>query len=199
MTLTSGNTFGAVVWTDGKRIAPMLPLPPTVVKCHGCAECYWLSDAKEVGTVHRWSAEGKRVDPAWTAAPEVQEPTEDEYYEALRKGLAADTQQEIILRILAWWRRNDEFRDTPQREPASIVTGSEAWRENALALVRLLDEMADHDRLMKAEVLRELGEFESAQEILGRVTSVDYAPVVGQLRSLCEARDAFVRQLEFGS
>jgi len=32
-TLASGNTFGTRLWTDGKRIARMLPLPPAVVKC----------------------------------------------------------------------------------------------------------------------------------------------------------------------
>jgi hypothetical protein len=37
MTLMSGNTFGARVWTDGKQDAPMLPHPPAVVKCRQCA------------------------------------------------------------------------------------------------------------------------------------------------------------------
>lgn len=78
MTLTSGNTFGARVWTDGKQVAPMLPRPPAVVKCQQCAECHWLADARKVGTVERWGDEGGQVDPAWTAAPVVQEPAEDE-------------------------------------------------------------------------------------------------------------------------
>jgi hypothetical protein len=52
-TLISGNTFGAKVWTDGKQIAPMLPRPPAVVKCHYCGECYWLADAKKIKEVHR--------------------------------------------------------------------------------------------------------------------------------------------------
>src|SRR5690349_16185490 len=51
LTLMSGNTFDARVWTDGKRIAPMLPQPPPVVKCRHCARCYWLADAKKIGTV----------------------------------------------------------------------------------------------------------------------------------------------------
>jgi hypothetical protein len=49
MTLRSGNTFGARLWTDGKRAAPMLPLPPEVVKCQHCGECYWLEAADKVG------------------------------------------------------------------------------------------------------------------------------------------------------
>ena len=114
MTLMSGNTFGARVWTDGKQDAPMLPHPPAVVKCRQCAECYWLAEAKVVGTVEPWGGKRPKVDPAWTAAPEVQEPSEEEYYQALEKGLAGDPRQERSLRVLAWWRRNDAFRYAPQ-------------------------------------------------------------------------------------
>ena len=36
MTLVSGNTFGAVYWSDNKRIAPMLPTVSPVQKCSNC-------------------------------------------------------------------------------------------------------------------------------------------------------------------
>ena len=52
-TLVSGNTIGAVVWTDGRQCAVMMKTPPAVVKCHACATCYWLADAREIGTVAR--------------------------------------------------------------------------------------------------------------------------------------------------
>ena len=48
-TLLSGNTFGAIVFTDGKMIAPMLPEMPALARCKGCGVFYWLSDAEEVG------------------------------------------------------------------------------------------------------------------------------------------------------
>lgn len=197
-TLMSGNTFGARVWTDGKQVAPMLPRRPAVVKCLCCAECYWLADAREVGTVQAWGDEGRQVDPAWRAAPVVQEPSEKEYYHALQKGLAADSQQERTLRVLAWWRRNDKFRDARQAEAVSIATASGPGRNNLKHLLRLLDEADENDRLMKAEVLRELGEFDSANQVLSRVTSVEYVTVVHQLRLLCDAGDVSVRELQFG-
>jgi hypothetical protein len=50
---------------------------------------------------------------------------------------------------------------------------------------------------MRAEVLRELGEFDSAKEVLSRVTSTEYTAVVHQLRSWCETRDTWVRVLQF--
>jgi hypothetical protein len=79
-------------------------------------------------------------------------------------GLAADTQQERTLRILAWWRRYDAYRYPKKKAAArTIVTVSTLCRANLKALGPLLNEADDDGRLMKAEILRELGELESAQ------------------------------------
>jgi ribonuclease D len=171
----------------------MLPYPPAVVKCRQCAECFWLVDAKIIGTTDPWADEEVHVGPA----PAVREPTEEEYYEALRKGLARDPQQERALRILAWWRRNDAFRDASEHPSSTITSVTGECRKNLEALVSLLDETNENDQVMKAELLRELGEFGASQQVLERVTSANYATIVRQLRSLCAARDPCVRQLRF--
>lgn len=195
LTLVSGNTFGARVWSDGKQIAPMLPRPPGVVKCHHCGECYWLADAKEVGTIPSWGDNKQKVDAAWKAAQKVEEPSEEEYYDALAKGLAVNPQQETDARILAWWRSNDAFRDPGRADRTPMAA---ATRMNLEALARLLEEGDDNNLVMKAEVYRELGEFESARQALNRVKSADFAAVVRQLRTLCDGRDPFVREINFG-
>jgi hypothetical protein len=196
MTLMSGNTIGAQVWTDGRRVAPMLPRPPAVVKCRHCGECYWLADAEKVGTFDPWRGEGQQVNPSWATAEEVQEPTEEEYYRAMEKGLATDPKQEKRLRVLAWWRSNDTFRDDPRAPAVDNPSGSELWRKNLEALANLLHEADENDRLMKAEVLRELGEFELAKQVLGRIDSSKMAAVVRQVLSLCDSGDTRVRELE---
>ena len=194
-TLTSGNTFGVRVWTDGKQVAPMLPQPPAVAKCRHCEECYWLADAREVGTLELWGNASNQSDPTWRAAPKVEEPSETDFYAALNKGLATDDQQELELRILAWWRRNDVCRDDVRGARQTTLT--EEGRRNLDELVRLLDEGDESDLIMKAEALRELGEFKAAGEILDRVTSEEYAAVVRQLRQLCDDRDPCVKELQF--
>lgn len=40
MTLGSGNTFGAVRWSDGRVFAPMLPKASSVQKCPKCGKFY---------------------------------------------------------------------------------------------------------------------------------------------------------------
>lgn len=52
---------------------------------------------------------------------------------------------------------------------------------------------------MKAEVLRELGEFDSAKQILNSVGSSEFTEVVQQLRSLCDVGDTQVRELQFNA
>ena len=197
MTLMSGNTFGARVWTDGKQFAPMLPHPPAVVQCHHCGECYWLDKAKEVGTVEPWSANDQSGDPAWTAAKEVQEPTETEYYEALEKGMATDRDNERDLRIFAFWRRNDAFRFDSADQADGATTVSPACRRNLDALRRLLNEFYENDMVMIAEIHRELGEFDAALKVLATISSDGYRDVVRQFRVLCESRDQSVRMLNF--
>jgi hypothetical protein len=194
-TWLSGSSFGAIAWSNGKQqaLGMMPPRPPAVVRCRHRAEYYWLAKGKKVGTVQLWGEEGQQVDPAWNAAQEVEEPTEEEYYQALESNLVKDHQQERTLRVLAWWRRNDSLRF----HPVGSATASSACRQNLEALARLLNELDENDLLLKAEVLRELGEFESAKEVLGRVGSSMYRGAVRQLRDLSDRGDRCVRQLSF--
>ena len=216
MTLVSGNDFGARAWTDGKQVAPMLPRPPAVVKCRHCGECYWLREAERVGdfsplqSAWSWcrarlgvlrprSGKSRRFAPVWTAAWRVQEPTEEEYYLALEKGLAASREQERDVRVFAWWRRNDAFREAFSARAGAAASMTAACRENLEALRPLLNEAEDGNRILRAEIHRELGEFESAKDVLKSVTASTYGAVVRQLWSLCEDNDACVRELTFGA
>ena len=194
-TLVSGNTIGAVVWTDGRQCAVMMKTPPAVVKCHACATCYWLADAREIGTVARdFRAKGP-VPEAWSKAPEVKEPSADDYFLAIEAGLAKEMEQEKRLRVLAWWRANDASRDwTPdaERAPAASPGG---FRRNLRRLVELLTDDTDDERVMKAEVRRELGQFKAAEAALGEVASRDLDWVVERIRTLCKARNTTVAKL----
>jgi hypothetical protein len=199
MTLVSGNTFGARIWTDGKQIAPMLPRPPVVVKCRNCAGFYWLAEADEIGTFYPQGEGGEEVNPDWTAAQMIEEPTEDDYYQAIEEGFAINSEQERSLRVLAWWRRNDAFRDIAQKQVLEGANAIGVCRENLEVLRHLLTAEDDNDRFMKVEVLRELGEFESALQVLSLVNSPELDAVVHQFRSLCDDRDTCVRELRFSS
>lgn len=193
MTLMSGNTIGIRQWTDMKQIAPMLPLPPEFVKCNQCSECYWLSEAKRVGTSGFLGFASSDARPEWKYARYVREPDEIDYYMAIEKRLAKNKDDEKKLRILAWWRRNDPYRE---EEEKSISDESGRWRENLETLKSMVNEESDQDQLMKAEIHRELGEFEVAIQILDEIHSPDLEKFVDKIRNLCEENDTRVREFE---
>lgn len=201
MTLLSGNTFDESLWSDGKRVAPMLPQPPVVVKCRHCAKCHWLTNAKRVGSIDRCDIESgieeREIEPSWLHAEEVEEPSEEEYYQILDAGFATDVDQEKRIRILAWWRRNDPYREAAFAEAEKVPSMSAGCKKNLEALGNLLRETAEDDRIMKAEVMRELGRFDSAKALLTLVRSEEFQSITHQIRSLCVCKDATVRELKY--
>lgn len=194
-TLVSGNLFGAKAWTDGKQVALMYPEPPPVVKCKHCGDFYWLTEADEVGTLDPWREPASPEEASWVQAEYVQEPTEQEYYEALRKNLARTREEERNLRVLTWCRRNDRFRDRPASRDEGQGDLSSEWRANLQALVSLLDEADENDCIMKAEALRHLERFQEAMRILDQIRSPQYSAIVSKIRSLCETGDTCVREI----
>lgn len=165
-TLFSGNTFGAVYWSDGKREAPMLPDLPALTRCHGCRRLYWLQDARQLGEL---DAPGPRqqVPEEWHRAPCAQAPDVEDYAEALTGGLASDRHREQYLRVRLWWAINDLVRGRPGAEiPAEY---RDLFYENLRGLFALLDEDNPAERVPKAEVAREAGDFAEALRLLEEV------------------------------
>lgn len=177
----------------------MLKQPPAVVKCQYCEKSYWLSDAEKVGTVNLWGEEDEKVNPEWAAVKHVKEPTEDEYYSAIEANLAKNGGQEKMLRVLAWWRRNDAFRNTRRTPGDVMVPVSVACKANLEVVLQLINQEKDEDRIMKGEILRELGQFDAAKQVLDSVVSAKYADVVRQILLLCASEDSLVSELKIST
>lgn len=205
-TLISGNTFGARWWTDGKMIAPMLPEPPAITVCKGCNRYYWLSDAKVVGEIPTLvlPSEEASVPDDWRSAEEARELSEAEYLEAIAAGMGRNREEELHLRMSAWWAGNDAMRLDSQDEGG----GSLPFRVRSAAatanLEHLLEQLGTEDpdeRLMKAELARELGRFEEAVKILDSTgapspaTTDGYEKSEALIRRLAEDGDAIVREI----
>jgi hypothetical protein len=186
-TLLSGNTFGARQYTDGKMLAPMLPQPPSVLKCPHCRGFYWLTDARTVATIEG----SNRGMSEYAKVASVQEPTEEEYFQAIAGGLARDRKQEKSLRILTWWRSNDKLRS----QTFTSNTQSEACRNNLEELVSLFDNDDEADRLTKAEVLRHLSRFEDSLAVLNTIKKRPLKDIAWHIRTLCRNEDSVVREI----
>ena len=139
----------------------------------------------------------KRVngEPDWYAAPAMLEVGEEHYYAALREGMAIEPVGEMLLRMLAWRRHNDAVRTRDVvmsvqrirlRQAAQI---SDECRANMELLAEVLSRRGHIEQIMCAEVLRELGEFDFALDVLALAQTQCHPALARAVRTLCEHED----------
>lgn len=172
-TLASGNTFVGKAWTDGKATYPMLPDPLVVSRCPSCARIFFLDDAPAVGELDEFDLFSDDPQPASAAdllrkqAPRLEPLGRTDWLAALAQDVATTRIRVLYLRLQAWWASNDPFRDAPL-EWVAIERREAPDHANALALLELLEPEDTSERLLKAELLRELGCFPEALELARR-------------------------------
>lgn len=183
-TLNSGNTFGAVYWTDSKREAPMLPQYPDLGRCPHCSVLMLHSASKESNVGGQYFTLPDGVE--WLVSP-----TEDDYLAAIEDKMF-DEEDVIGARIDAWHCANDGVRKA-EREPQF----SEASLANLAALGHLLEkEDAPNALLMRAEIARETGDFGKVLALLDKLTEEDYQKPCEQIRELARQKDMRVCRLQ---
>jgi hypothetical protein len=158
--LRSGNTFGAKIYSDGKRIAPMLREFPNLTKCRKCNSIFWLSKLVELGS-YKWNDE---IDANWQNADKAQFLKIDDYFEALDKGLAEDKVEEFYIRQRIWWSYNDQTRQG--KEIFKNEEDEFRWKENLNQLLSLLDLSDVSQSMMAAEIHRNMGAFENCISLI---------------------------------
>jgi hypothetical protein len=168
--LWSGNTFGALYWSDLKCEAPMLPEIPPAAKCPHCGVILWIKDLAQVGEVMTYyfgqqlTPEQERAKEIWRDVPEFEALGRRGYVEALARGLGRNAARERYLRIHLWWAYND-----PYRKPFEMVSArSQPFFDNLAALQKLLKANPD-DLLVSAEAYRESGHFARASSLCKEV------------------------------
>ncbi len=180
----SGNTIGATFWTDGKREAKMLPDHPALVKCPVCGGLFWVEEAVEVDSGFE-AAEGKL---------KVLAPPEKEMLNFLLADQTLPKEKEFYLRLRVWWMANDAWRSHPNLKPAF----SPEQVKNLDALSALFDESRPGHRILKAEIARELGNFDQCLLILSYQFEPDYDWAVGFIRNLAGEKVRAVKPFEQG-
>ena len=176
----SGNTIGATYWTDGKREAKMLPDHPWLAKCPVCQGRFWVDEAVEVDTGFD-AAKGKQ---------QVLAPSGKEMLEFLT-GPALPRDKELYVRVSAWRSANDAWRRNPNATPAF----SKDQEQNLKALSEKLDETEPNQRILKAEIARELANFDECLRLLSHSFDERYGYAVGFIKKLAEEKVRVVRSI----
>lgn len=189
--LQSGNACLAKYWTDGKREAPMLPEFPSVTKCKACKNFFWIEDTKTIGAIPYFHRNKPDYPDDWRNAPRIDELTIDEYNEAANLGIGNTIYREIHLRLRLWWLINDIGRG---KKITRLTNKLKALKkENLEKLGALLDERKTEQKIMKAEIYRELGHFNTALKLLKTIPD-DSKHIVQQLEILCKEKNIAVKQ-----
>ena len=182
-TIISGNTFGSQLWSDGKKISPMLPEFPNLAICKTCDQFFWVKEAEEIERLDEY----KHPDKKWEVVDYVESPSFHQYFKALETISA-----ERYIRMKIWWSYNDYFRNGNQNEITPEV--KELYTENLIVLLKILDEADDNDILMKAEIFRQLGWFDESRELLNRMINNSLAGVKEKiLVEICRQNDQVFR------
>ena len=188
-TLLSGNTFGARFWTDGKMEAPMLPQYPALVRCAHCQNLLWLPEAREA----EFATPPKMFETIAGALDPIA-PTEGDYLEAIENGLAPDKEREKYCRVHAWQRFNDQRRNEKNAPGLSELPDQTA--ANMKALFAILERNKPDERLLRAELARELGRFPEALQLTGFDFGADYATTAARIRELAGQSKASVAEVK---
>lgn len=208
-TVASGNNFGAKYWTDGWFFAPMLPQTPQLVDCPHCKNTGWQSDFDEVDR----SPAGAQVIflmqdaledgiPLGKSAKEKLEKREqykqlphleETSAEGIERFLAStDLQpnQEITARILLWRKWNDTRRSEPEQR---ALTTEEL--KNLIRLNQLLENTNNQNYILRAEISRQLKQFERAQLLLDLVPDDKAVLFKSRIAELVSQHDHYLRRV----
>ena len=173
--LTSCNTFGAEFYTDGFVDGPMYDETSRLQLCPSCGEYFWLEDATSECSESDSGAGQFRPRSGAVRGPQ--------YEDALRRAVWKSRDQELYVRVRAWWSSNAPYRS----QPAESFDLSAQEEANLTRLLDLLDDESPDALIMRAEIYRELGRFEDSLEALGRVSDDRYATAVQRVGALARA------------
>ncbi len=188
--LVSGNTFHSTGYSDGKLIAPMLPDFPNLTKCKKCNHLFWLSKLEEIGTFNY----GEKGKLEWQNADEAEFLSIDDYFRALDSGVIIGKGEEGFVRQQIWWAFNDRTR-----AEGIIFTDNNdesLYIHNCLDFIEFLDPENENEKMLIAEVYRNMGNFGRCLELIEDIRDDELSGIVVNLRSECGKKNRWVIPLE---
>lgn len=188
-TIASGNTFGATWWTDGKQEAPMLPDNPWLRKSPSEGVLFWSDECEEIGSMGGWQAEDQDSHPEWEGLEFAEEPDEADNFKAIDDGVGGTPEKLRYLRIRLWWAGNDPIREDRNRKLSA------EHLQNLENLEPMLSEDDPNERMMRAEICRELGKFEEGRRLLRFAFPKGYLDAVEKISGLCVEGDIKVARI----
>ena len=157
MSLLSGNTFPATVWSDTRREYPMLPEVSPIQRCNDCGKYYFIDQAKSELDKKKESFELGNL--SYLQLKDARKQMD---------GLTLTKMQRWVLNHQILMAYNDCFRRNIERVSfAPSEEDEKIFFETVNTLLEGIERGEDYD-LFHAELLREVGRFREAFFILDK-------------------------------
>lgn len=218
------NFSGMRDWSDGAPTAWWSAGLQPLVRCPTCTRAFWIEDLEALGelpyqprpigrverVLARWRSDPKgrlqeerewlQVPAGWKAAKEADQVRLHDIAVMLAQPNGLDRDKLLWLRRRIWWTLNDRFRSLPDGAPAPDLQAMPGLDDlaNMRELLALLEqgEMSARDMVEKGELLRQLGHFYDAVDVLKAVPADCYNEVRAvRIEALARAGDRVVRAL----
>ena len=151
--LVSGNTFGAVYWSDNKRIAPMLPQASPVQKCPHCKK-YYFRYKNILGVGKESSSErGELTYAEWKRA----------YNQFVAEKIGGKDKVDLYFWLIQAY--NDQYCRNPKSQKPTKAE-CDFFVKITISFIKSFDwTQVDHP-LLKAELYREAGMMQECAKVL---------------------------------
>ena len=194
----SGNTFGATVWSDTKRVYPYLQHPSEIQWCLKCGKYYFYEDSKPE------SYHGDQCAEPNDWGNLSFEETDNAYEMLYAEDLTDDRKQTLLLYWL--YAYNDVYNGRKgkpafsflRRKRKQIGAPEGTFERRARIISELIKTNSDND-LFVSELYRELGKFDESIAIANRVLSgnEELSNIASQIIEHAEKRDTGVFPIVF--
>lgn len=208
--LTSGNTLGARTYSDGKMEAPMLPEYPNITSCGECGTIVMLNRLESLSEEALCqSQEGGSLISLWRKLKSLIFGTvrpAHHYYECqpltindLNRAIDVFPEEELSIRLRIWRIFNNEVRpyaDLHLEHISAIgnLLDSKEYQSNCLALLSLLNKNNPQERIVLAELNRNLGNFTECMELIPKSERNGY---MGKILALeCERGNRYTVRID---
>lgn len=185
--LVSANTFGAKRYSDNKVESPRIPNLPNLIRCE-CKNFMWLFRSRPIGEYEY----GEEIPLEWTNATYAKPLSLFEYLEFLDLTQNLKVQDELYVRMKILWAFNDRVR---QNKPhLNSIDEEVSWCWNIVRLLKLMDWSHSENRLLAAELIRYLEDWDFAIEVLNSIKDAQLKIFGSKVITKCLEKSAKVFQ-----
>ena len=189
MIVASCNTLGAKFYTDGFISGSMYDEGCAVVVCPKCDKYLWTEDVPTTKTMSDSQFLKESGFDKWPHGDKIRG---YQFKEVIDKSLWRTQSQEKYIRIREWRSYNNNFRNNISEE--FELTKNQIT--NLKRLLHILSAADEYELILKAEINRELGNFNKCIKQLNTEIDSGYTSTIEFIKNLAENQKKRVAMIE---